>query len=408
MDIISLKDTSNKLFYVGGVVRDELLGIKSLDVDIVYEGNAIETIAKDFENGKNVILNSFQNLKVEISELVRVNPDFGTIRVNLNPHPNFSHFQGENGEILPSPTVRGDTVVDIASTRTEKYPRKGHLPVVDKIGVSLKEDALRRDFTVNALYKSLSTGEFFDFTGGIEDLKNKTLRVLHEKSFVDDPTRILRALKFSYRFGFELSEKTRALRDEYLQNINYDMCFKRVKKELIETLGLNSDALFEEFIESGIYKLVTPNQVSLPAVPFKPLVEKYAPESENIWLIYAGILRDLTRLELTRKEQKILDDFLALENSDLQSDFEIYKTFENVEIESIILYAALKNEKIARYYLDDLRRIKIETTGKTLGAEGFEPSPKYKEIFDFLLQKKLENPSMTLQDEIKLVKEKFS
>lgn len=366
MDIISLKDTSNKLFYVGGVVRDELLGIKSLDVDIVYEGNSINDCSG-------------------FGDLVRVNPDFGTIRVKLDGRK-----------------------VDIASTRTEKYPRKGHLPVVDKIGVSLKEDALRRDFTVNALYKSLSTGEIFDFTGGLEDLKNKTLCVLHEKSFVDDPTRILRALKFSHRFGFELSEKTRALRDEYLQNINYDMCFKRVKKELIETLGLNSQKLFEEFIESGIYKLVTPNQVSLPAVPLKPLVEQYAPDSENIWLIYAGVLLDLSRLELTRKEQKILDDFSALENSDLRGDFEIYKAFENVEIESIILYAALKNEKIARHYMDDLRGIKIKTTGKTLEMAGLEPSPKYKKIFDFLLRKKLENPSMTLDDEIKLVKEKFS
>ena len=90
MDIISLKDTSNKLYYVGGVVRDELLGIKSLDVDIVYEGNAIEDCSSFVEN-------------------VRVNPDFGTIRVKLDGRE-----------------------VDIASTRTEKYPRKGHLPVVDK------------------------------------------------------------------------------------------------------------------------------------------------------------------------------------------------------------------------------------------------------------------------------------
>ena len=83
MDIISLKDTSNKLFYVGGVVRDELLGIKSLDVDIVYEGNAIDDCSS-------------------FGDLVRVNPDFGTIRVKLDGRE-----------------------VDIASTRTEKYPRKG-------------------------------------------------------------------------------------------------------------------------------------------------------------------------------------------------------------------------------------------------------------------------------------------
>ena len=297
--------------------------------------------------------------------------------------------------------------MDIASTRTETYPRKGHLPVVEKIGCSLKEDVLRRDFTVNSLYKSVSTGEIFDFTGGLEDLKNKTLRVLHDKSFVDDPTRIIRALKFSHRFGFVLEARTCALRDEYLQNINYDMCFKRVKKELIETLGLSSDALFKEFIESGIYKLVTPNRVQVPSTTIENLISQYAPESENIWLIYAGVLRDLTRLELTRKEQKILEDFTVLENSDLSGDFAIYKAFENIEIESIILYAVLKDEKIARHYLDDLRGIKIETTGKHLEMAGVEPSPKYKEIFDFLLQKKLENPAMSLEDEIKLIKEFF-
>ncbi len=388
MDIISLKDTSNKLFYVGGVVRDELLGIKSLDVDIVYEGNAIEDC-------------------LSFGDLVRVNPDFGTIRVKLNPPSNFSHFQDENGEIRFSPIGRGDTVVDIASTRTETYPRKGHLPVVEKIGCSLKEDVMRRDFTVNSLYKAVSSGEIFDFTSGLEDLKNKTLRVLHDESFIDDPTRILRALKFSHRFGFCLDSRTRVLRDEYLQNINYDMCFKRVKKELIETLGLNSDALFKEFIESGIYKLVTPNRVQVPSTTIENLISQYATKSENIWLIYAGVLRDLTRLELTRNEQKILDDFAELENSDLNSDFEIYKAFENVEIESVILYAVLKNEKIARHFLDDLRGIKIETTGKHLEMAGVEPSPKYKEIFDFLLQKKLENPELTLEDEIALVREFF-
>ena len=364
MDIINLKDNP-KLYYVGGVVRDELLGRESLDVDIVYEGNAIEDCAS-------------------IGEVIRVNPDFGTIRVKV---------QGRE--------------VDIASTRTERYDNKGHLPQVEKIGCTLKEDVLRRDFTVNSLYKSISTGEILDFTGGLEDLRNKKLRILHDKSFVDDPTRIIRALKFSHRFGFELEENTFRLQNEYLKNINYDMCFKRIKKELIETLGLNSDELFEKFINENIYKLVTPKDVKLPFIGIEPLVNKYAKNSENIWLIYAGVLRDLSRLELTRKEQKILDDFNELEPLNFENDFEIYRAFENKEIESIILYAVLKNEKIARYYFDNLRGIKIQITGKDLENIGFEPSPKYKEIFDFVLARKLENPKMTFSDEINFVKENF-
>ncbi len=364
MDIINLKDNP-KLYYVGGVVRDELLGRESLDVDIVYEGNAIEDCTS-------------------LGEVVRINPDFGTIRVKI---------QGRE--------------VDIASTRTERYDHKGHLPQVEKIGCSLKEDVLRRDFTVNSLYKSVATGEILDFTGGLEDLKNKKLRVLHDKSFVDDPTRIIRALKFSHRFGFALEENTFRLQREYLKNINYDMCYKRIKKELIETLGLNSDEVFQKFINEKIYKLVTPKDVKLLSVKIEPLVNKYAKISENIWLIYVGVLRDLSRLELTRKEQKILDDFSELEDFEFRNDFEIYRAFEDKEIESVILYAVLKKEKIARHYLENLREIKIEITGKDLENIGFKPSPKYKEIFDFVLAKKLENPKMTLADEISCVKENF-
>ncbi len=361
MNIINLKDTS-KLYFVGGVVRDELLGKTSLDVDIVYEGNAIKDCSK-------------------FGEIVRTNPDFGTVRVKID---------GQE--------------IDFASTRIEIYPKKGHLPLVDKIGCSLREDVMRRDFTINSLYKSISTGEIIDFTGGLDDLKQKKLRVLHDESFVDDPTRILRALKFSHRFGFKLEEKTHELQCEYLKNINYDMCYKRIKKELIETLGLNSDELFSKFINCKIYKLVTPNSVQIPSTSIENLISLYAPKTENIWLIYAGILKDLSRIELTRKEQKILDDFSALESLSFHNDFEIYKNFEGKDVESIILYAVLKDKKVACHYLDNLRKIKIKTNGKILETEGIKPSPKYKEIFDFLITQKLKNPSLTLEDEIKLAK----
>lgn len=142
--------------------------------------------------------------------------------------------------------------------------------------------------------KSVTTGEIIDYTGGLEDLKNKKLRVLHDESFVDDPTRIIRGLKFSVRFGFELDEHTRILQEKYLSNINYDMSFKRVKKELIETFSLNSQKAFEKFINDGIYKLVTPNEVKLPKVNIEKLINDYAVEFP--WIVYAGVLSDLSRL----------------------------------------------------------------------------------------------------------------
>ena len=408
MNIINIKDTSNKLFFIGGVVRDELLGRESFDIDITYVGNAIDYCSK-------------------FGEVIQVNPDFGTVRVKIkeygiDPLPNFSLSHSDKDEIQPSPLEREEFIVDFASTRSESYPRKGHLPVVEKIGCTLKEDVMRRDFTINALAKSVTTGEIVDYTGGLEDLKNKKLRVLHDGSFIDDPTRIIRALKFSVRFGFDLDEHTRKLQEDYLANINYDMSYKRVKKELIETFnphpnfslshsdkgeilpspkerGDRYQLAFEKFINEKIYKLVTPNEAELPSVNIEKLINKYEPE--NIWLIYVGVLRDLSRLPLTKIEQKILDD---VPENVLQTDFELYKAFEKARFETVLLYGILKDEQGARHYLDDLRKIKISINGDDLKKLGINPSPKYQEIFDEVLKQKLKNPNMTKDDEINHLK----
>ncbi len=380
MSIIKINDNSNKLFYIGGIVRDELLGRESLDVDITYVGNAIEYCSK-------------------FGEVVQVNPDFGTVRVAIPPLLEITDFgpPASGGH-----KVSKKMYVDFASTRSESYPQKGHLPVVEKIGCSLKEDVMRRDFTINALAKSVTTGEIVDYVGGLEDLKNKKLRVLHDESFIDDPTRIIRGLKFATRFGFELEEHTKKLQDEYLANINYDMSYKRVKKELIETFSLNSQSAFQKFIDQKIYKLVTPNDVEIPKVDVEEFINKYLADQPSscpaaIWLVYVGILGDLSRLPLTKIEQKILDD---VPKDVLKSDFELYKTFQNARIETVLLYAITKDETGARHYLDDLRKIKLDITGKDLQTLGIKPSPKYQEIFDEVLKVKLKNPSMAKDDEI--------
>ena len=356
MNIINIKDTSNKLFFIGGIVRDILLGKEAFDIDITYVGNAIEYCSK-------------------FGEVIQENPDFETVRVNV-----------------------GGREVDFASTRSEEYPRKGHLPVVTKIGCSLREDVLRRDFTVNALAKSVTTGEIVDYTGGLEDLKNKKLRVLYDESFVDDPTRIIRGLKFAVRFGFELEEHTKFLQNKYLQNINYDMSYKRVKKELIETFNLNSQQAFDKFINEKIYKLVTPDEIERPEINIENLINKYP--VEYIWLVYVGVLKDLSRLPLTKVEQKILDD---VPKKIVKSDFELYKAFENVRLETVLLYAILLDEAGAKHYLDDLRNIKMEITGNDLREIGILPSPRYSVIFDEVLEKKLSNPNWTKEQEIEFV-----
>lgn len=404
MNIININDTSNKLFYIGGVVRDELLDKQSIDIDITYVGNAIEYCSK-------------------FGEVIQINPDFGTVRVKIpsSPHREIADFVPSTGSGHNVSEELNNIIVDFASTRSETYPKKGHLPVVEKIGCSLKEDVLRRDFTINALAKSITTGEIVDYVGGLKDLKNKKLRVLHDNSFIDDPTRIIRGLKFAMRFNFELEEHTKKLQDEYLKNINYDMSYKRIKKELIETFNAplsnitkeyKKQRTFERFINEKIYKLVTPNDVEIPSINIEELIEKYCLDmdchvantprnDEHIWLIYVGVLKDLSRLPLTKIEQKILDD---VPQNILNSDFELYKTFENAKIETILLYAILKDQKGAKQYLDNLRNIKISINGKDLQNLGISPSPQYQEIFDEVLKAKLQNPKMTKEDELKIAK----
>ena len=167
---MNLKTDSKKLYYVGGYVRDEILGVKSQDVDICYEGDAVEFV------------------QCEGFDIVKIQKDIRTARVVID---------GEE--------------VDFASTRKEVYPKQGHLPVTTAIGCSLKDDLVRRDFTVNSIAKSVSDGEIYDPTGGLEDIQNRLLRVHHKESFRDDPTRIIRALKFAVRFGFELESETERL-----------------------------------------------------------------------------------------------------------------------------------------------------------------------------------------------------
>jgi hypothetical protein len=363
MNIINLQDKN--LFYIGGVVRDEILGLPSFDTDITYIGNAIE-----FVKGLSDV------------QILQVNEPFGTVRVSLN---------GQE--------------VDIASTRNETYPHKGHLPQVCNIGCSLKEDVLRRDFTINALAKSTLTGEIVDYTSGLADIKAKKLRVLHDNSFVDDPTRIVRGLKFSVRFGFDLDEHTKHLQEVYLKNINYDMSYKRLKKELVETFNLNSWKAFEIFVNQYIYKLIAPQDFELPKVNLEEIIKLYP--VKNPWIIYVGLLSDISSLPLTKVEKKIVEDYQKIKTMKFHNDFTICKAFCGLNLETILMYSTV-DEIVVKRYLDILQKIKIEITGKDLQNLGIQPSAKYQECFDYILKKKLENFSIDKAQELQFVREFFS
>lgn len=357
---MQIKD--EKLYYVGGVVRDEILGLQSFDIDYCYEGDAIKFA---------------ENLNV-----VKTNPDFGTVRI-----------------------IDDGKEIDIASTRTECYPKLGHLPQIKQLGCSLEKDLKRRDFTINALAKNTITGKVIDYFNGLDDIKNKKIRVLHDKSFIEDPSRIIRGLKFCVRFGFELDEHTKNLQNDYLKNINYDLSYHRLKKELKETFNLNKYDAYEKFIESNIYRLLGENQIAKSINKnIEKLIEKYS--IQHIWLVYLGAY-DLSKFELTSEENEIIRAYQQIKEENPKTDYEIYKTFEKKPFESLLIYAAFNKENVVVKFLDTLQYIKIEINGNDLQQIGLIQGRIYSDIFDYVLKKKLLSPNMTKLEEIQIVKEKF-
>jgi tRNA nucleotidyltransferase (CCA-adding enzyme) len=174
-------------YLVGGVVRDLLLGREIVDVDVVIEG--------------------------PVDGLAHLLPGFGLEREAL---------------FLTGHLDQGEVRIDVAQARAETYPAPGALPEVTP--ASIAEDLARRDFTVNAMAVPLSgEAQLLDPHHGLADLRDGLLRVLHESSFTDDPTRALRAARYAARFGFELEPETDSLlRRTDLTTVSED----RVENEL--------------------------------------------------------------------------------------------------------------------------------------------------------------------------------
>ena len=162
------------IYLVGGVVRDILLGRANCDLDVVLEGNAMELA---------------ESLAGEVGGRLVVHRRFGTAKIRT-----------------------GNLTVDLAMARAESYARPGALPTV--LPGSIHDDLARRDFTINAMALRIDPGSFgklVDPFEGRKDLESKVIRILHDRSFIDDATRMLRAVRFEQRFGFRLEASTEKL-----------------------------------------------------------------------------------------------------------------------------------------------------------------------------------------------------
>lgn len=395
------------IYLIGGIVRDIIIGKKSVDIDITVEENAIE-------------FSKF--LKKEYPDFCRIketHEDFKTAKVT---------FQIGNNEID----------IDIASTRKEKYTFPASLPLVQEIGCCIHDDLVRRDFSINSMALCLNKNNFcklVDPLEGYNDLSRQVIRVLHPVSFVDDPTRIIRALKFSSRFDFPLDEATKSLQDKCLNSGLFDkLGGERIKSEIRQTFNTNNPEAFIRFINERIYYLVykglpIPEKFQDLAYRCHKIISEYSKylDSKNyIWLIYLGVLFSeissdkvieiSNKLYLSGFETEILLGAKSIQNKysiikNASSRFEVYEEFEGYFSESILIGlthceddTVIKNMNL---YLKELQYITISTTGKTLIEHGFKPGPIFGEILRDLLKAKINGEISTRNDEIQKL-DKFS
>jgi tRNA nucleotidyltransferase (CCA-adding enzyme) len=234
------------VYIVGGFVRDLLLDRPSLDFDIVVEGDAIGLA---------------QSLQKKFGGRVTTHHRFGTAKWYLD-----GYLSLQNRSLLHSdpsnPELSGNLppFLDLISARTEFYTYPSALPTVET--GSIKLDLHRRDFTINTLALRLDGfhyGDLHDYWGGLTDLRQGLVRVLHSLSFVDDPTRMVRAVRFEKRFGFKIEERTLELMQEALSLLDR-VSGDRIRHELDRVLDEdNLIEIFSRLNELGLIFAIHPD-----------------------------------------------------------------------------------------------------------------------------------------------------
>lgn len=395
-------DMAIRIFLVGGIVRDILLGRSFNDIDILVEDDAVLF-------GDLLVQKHPKNI-----EIIARNEKFKTLKLKFSVGKKV--FEA-----------------DLASTRSEVYEYPCALPILAETGVPLKKDIKRRDFTVNALVMSLNGkdfGEIYDETGnGLNDMENGLIRILHPDSFMDDPSRIVRGLKYRTKLNFSLEEDTEILQEQCLESDKFtNDCQDRIKKEVIETLNLLSPYCFDRFVSENIFKLII-GQTSKKDIPNGNFVCKTIEscldyiDRENVWLIYLCLIfnfapfelvgKNTEKLALKKKEQNIITDFFLLkqELSELGSsktNYEIYEFFCKYSNEAIAAGLCLtKTPELAEkyyLYLSKLKDIKLSVSGSDIEKFGIENGVIYKEILSKTLMEKMNN-NLNSADEKKVFKE---
>jgi tRNA nucleotidyltransferase (CCA-adding enzyme) len=418
--LMEARNTANKMGYslyvVGGFVRDLLLAVPTLDLDLVVEGDAI-ALAKE--------------LAKRLKGRVRSHGRFGTAKVILG---------GTAGTSLP-PSL------DFVTARTEFYQHPTALPEVERS--SIKQDLYRRDFTINTLAICLDRdryGELLDFYGGERDLRDQLIRVLHNLSFVEDPTRILRAVRLEQRLGFAIETRSAELIDDALGLLDR-VTGERLRHELELMLDERAPgAIIKRLAELGVLRhleaglrydkwLEDKFQQAIVMVEGEQVVAEGGPESrqkgqssttlavEKKYLLLPLLTYRLTKPQLERfldrlkfsqevakylwqvKELRALAwrlDKVNLKPSRIHRLLQVYSP-RALTAFSIALDSPTARDNVL-LYLNRLRWVRPYVRGDFLKKEGIPPGPVYRQILEKLLYARLDGQVRTAAEEEAMAK----
>jgi len=374
-----------RVYLVGGAVRDLLLGYPSFDLDLVVEGDAVK-------------------LAQQVAE---------TSQANLLAHHRFStaKLRYEN------------FTLDLATARKETYARPGALPAVTP--GTLKDDLVRRDFSINAMAISLAPndyGELIDPHQSRNDLEQRLIRILHPGSFTDDATRILRGVRYEQRFGFEFEAQTAQLlkRDiSMLDTISGDrirheleLIFREKRPELaVNRLGdlgalhrinpsLKGDGWIAEKFDKA-RRLKKPSQ--LPSLYFCLLIYSFSEKKIEQLLVRLNIPAKLSRA--MRDTLRLKTSLPLLDKSSLKPS-EIYYLLREYEPLAIQANAIASDSSMARRHLQlfftKLRYVKTALDGEELKRLGISAGPEMGKVLQMLHKAKLDGEVRTRAEEKKL------
>ncbi len=389
-----------RAYVVGGFVRDLLLGNENLDIDIVIEGDGT-VFARHFSHRFDCRSRSHKRFKTAVI----IFPD---------------GFK-----------------IDVATARLEYYEKPGAMPTIEKS--SIKLDLYRRDFTINTLAISLNPqnfGELLDFYGGLKDLKSRTIRVLHNLSFVEDPTRIFRAIRFEQRFGFSLGKHTmKLIKNASKIDVFQSLSRNRFFLELIAIL--KEDVSIEILKRLGELGLLT---VIHPDISFDTTTEEllhrtrdvlswfrllYREEEAEEWLvIYLSLTSRLEQDELVRlskgfgiagkhpwavigMRERSLEVINKLYRKGLKPS-DIYHILRTFHLENLLFMMALSDKETVRrrisLYVTRLKDYTPHLSGDDLKRIGIPEGPVCGEALRMLLDKGLNGELKSREDEVKYVR----